>query len=175
MLQTTELSGLRLDLRLMDAGDEALYCALYCDAQVMRYVGVPLTEAAARRAFAATLRINAACCWIPSYWTMLERHSGTRIGLVGLVSGASKEQAELGILILPSWQGRGYAADALSMLMRQACAATSLSCLHARHAAGNAAIFSVLTRLGFAHRLTTAGPPFAHHWELCREQALRAG
>ena len=175
MPQRTELSGPRLDLRRMGAGDEALYCALYCDEGVMRHIGSPLSEVAARRAFAATLRINASCSWVPSYWAIVERQSSARIGLAGLVCGASKEDAELGILILPGWQGRGYAKDALSMLMGQACSATSLNRLHARHAAANGAMFRVMTQLGFARKFTAEETPLALHWQLYCQEDPRAG
>lgn len=100
---------------------------------------------------------------------MVERQSGARIGLAGLVCAASKDDAELGILILPGWQSRGYAADAMSMLMGQACSATSLNRLHARHAAGNVAMSSVLNRLGFARTSTDAVLAPGCHWELSRE------
>lgn len=175
MPQRTEPSGPRLDLRRMGTADEALYCALYCDAQVMRHIGMPLSEVAARRAFAATLRINATCSWVPSYWAMVERQSSTSIGLAGLVGGATKDDAELGILILPGWQGRGYAADAMSMLISRACSATPSTCLHARHAAANGAMFRVMTQLGFARKFTAEETPLALHWQLYCQEGPRAG
>ena len=135
----------------------------------MRHIGLPLSEVAARRAFTATLRINASCSWVPSYWAIVERQSSARIGLAGLVCGASQDGAELGILVLPGWQGRGYAADALSMLISQACSAASLNRVHARHAAGNEAMSSVLHRLGFARTSNDAALSPGCHWELSRE------
>lgn len=45
----------RLQLRLLGAGDADFYCGLYQDAEVMHWIGVPLSTAQARQSFHAAL------------------------------------------------------------------------------------------------------------------------
>lgn len=169
MLQRSELQRPQLSLRRLGADDEDLYCALYCDAGVMRHVGEPLTVGAARRAFAATVRINASPSWVPSYWVIEAQQQRACVGLMGMIRGASDLDAELGILIRPAWQGRGCAVEALTMLVQRAFSATPLTSLHARHAGGNRAMLGVLRRLGFAPKSPDAELSLGCQWELSRE------
>jgi RimJ/RimL family protein N-acetyltransferase len=160
-----ELNGPRLQLRTLDAGDADLYCALYCDARVMRHVAPPLSPMHARRAFAATWRADAECAARQGHWVIIERHGSVAIGLIGLTR-VSPMTAELGILILPDRHRRGYAKEALSLLVEHVFSATPLTCLLARHAASNGAMAAVLTGLGFAPLPVDANSAFAWRWEL---------
>ena len=55
---TPERTDRRFDLRLLSADDEPLYRSIYSDAETMRYVGAPLSDAEAAASFRAALRGN---------------------------------------------------------------------------------------------------------------------
>lgn len=164
-----ELHGPRLHLRPLTAADADLYCALYTDAELMRQVTAPLTEAAARRAFAAALAAQIAQHAAGAYWVLVERMERVEIGLLGLVGRVGSDTAEVGALILPDWQSRGYAAEAISALADYAFATLLLNQLDTRHAAGNRAATGLMDKLGFVLTSTAAAGAHAHRWELRRD------
>lgn len=170
-----ELGGPRLQLRPLAAADEALYCAIYTDADLMRQVAPVLTASAAHHAFAAALQANASGASATAYWALIERLSGVKVGILGLVGPAASDAAEVGAMILPGWHSRGYAAEAIAALADYAFARLSLTRLHTRHAAGNAAAIGLMHKLGFA--LTTSAATGAHacRWELRRERWRQTG
>lgn len=170
-----ELGGPRLQLRPLAAADEALYCAIYTDAALMRQVAPVLTAGAAQRAFAAALVANASGASPSAYWALIERQSGVKVGILGLVGRAASDAAEVGAMILSAWHSRGYAAEAIVALADYAFASLSLTRLHTRHAAGNAAAIGLMDKLGFELTATAATGAHACRWELRREQWPQAG
>lgn len=165
-----ELNGPRLCLRPLHAGDEALYCAVYGDAELMRQIAAPLTAAAARRAFAAALRANAAGNPHTAYWVLFEREQRTDVGLLGLLGAPRGIDAEVGAMILPGCQGRGHAAEAIAELADFAFTQLPLMRLHTRHAAANGAAIGLMHKLGF---VPIASDALGHRWELLRESWWR--
>lgn len=170
-----ELGGPRLVLRPLAASDEAVYCAVYTDAELMREVAAPLTLAQAQRAFAAALAANASDTSHSAYWVLVERQSAVGIGILGLVGRAASDAAEVGAMILPGWHSRGFAAEAIAALADHAFASLSLNRLHTRHAAGNAAAAGLMNKLGFVLTTIAAAGAHACRWELRCEHWPRAG
>lgn len=136
----------RLHLRLMDERDEALYCRLYADPEVMRHIAAPLSAEAARRSFRAGCRQQSARV---QRWIVCERASDDcdGIGLVGLFLAG--DEAELGIMLLARAQGRGYAAEAIAGMTDRVFASPTLQLLRTRQAPGNTAVVALMRRLGF--------------------------
>jgi RimJ/RimL family protein N-acetyltransferase len=151
----------RLRLRPLAGEDGDSYVALYGDATVMRHVRPPLTEAEARRSFSSALRQQQE---VPPRrrWWALQTPGGTEtFGLAGLAyAGAG---AELGILLGPTWQGRGLASDAVRALCAHAFDRQALSAISARHGAGNQAAQHLFVRAGFEPAPAPAGEC---HWHL---------
>lgn len=91
----------------MDASDAGLYRALYTDPRVMAEIGPPLTPEAADAAFARVVRHNGLD--VPGHraWTIEDRETDERLGLVALVREGDGTTAELGIMLVPAaWTGR---------------------------------------------------------------------
>lgn len=142
----------RARLRGLVPEDEALYCALYTDLDVMALIGEPLSLAAAKRAFAIACRRNADPAARERYWSILDRGTGRGIGLLALIAGASDPgDAEFGVMLLPAAQGRGLARELNEALLEQAFArgGWGLHRLWARHAQRHGAAAAVLARSGF--------------------------
>lgn len=136
----------RLHLRPLGGGDEALYCRIYTDPELMRHVGTPLSDDAARRSFRAACR-QAAWPTPTPWWVMSERDSRTAIGVLGMVRRDAA--AEIGILLLVESQGRGFAAEAITTLVGLAFADPGLALLWLGHAPDNAAMLGLMEKLEF--------------------------
>lgn len=107
------LTGPRLGGRLLREEDRPHYRALYAHAEVMRWIGPTLSPERADAVFARALAHNTARHPGHRFWTIFERQSGARIGLISLRRNGSS--AELGYMSFPDWWNRGYAREAFAM------------------------------------------------------------
>jgi RimJ/RimL family protein N-acetyltransferase len=149
------LSGTRLQLQPLDGSDEAVVVALYSDPETMRHIAAAQSRATAQRSFAAALRMNAATPPRRRTWAM--RLDGTTIGVIGLVFDADGSGAELGVVLPPTRQGRGFATEAISALADHAFATLALRRLHTRHDPAHALAAGLMTTLGFARSAAVDG------------------
>lgn len=145
----------RMHARPLGPADEAFYCALYSDPAVMALIGVPKSPREALRGFALACRRNADAASGERRWVVLERATGAAIGLLALLRDGSGA-AELGVMLLPSAQGRGLARELNDAVVGLAFSpgGWALDRLWARHAQGHAAAAAALAASGFR-----PGPP----------------
>lgn len=108
----------RLRVRPLVDADEALYCGLYTDAGLMRYVGTPLPAAVAQRSFRAALAAAARPQPPHLYLSLRPHDGGEAVGVCALrdidTTGA---RAELGLMLRRETFAHGYACEALSGLI----------------------------------------------------------
>lgn len=146
----------RLHLRPLRAEDEALYCTLYTDPDVMSHIGKPLEPEAARRQFAIACRRNGAGDGMERRWTVSDRSTGRPVGLLALLADrADRDNVELGVMLLPAAQGRGFARELNDAVVARAfgTGGWGLRRVWARHASGHAAAAAALGASGFAPAL----------------------
>lgn len=154
----------RLWLAPLGAGDRALYLRLYGDAATLREVGTALCPAAAARAFDAVLAALAADPPRAAYWAL--RDVGDEaFGLMALAFDAARTRAELGLVLPPPRQHRGYASEAIGGLLPRLRAFPGLASVWTRHRKDHAGAAGLMRRTGFAPDGTRGG--FAH-WRLDR-------
>lgn len=166
----------RLHLRPLRRDDEAIYCALYTDAGVMRHVVEPLTAAAAQRAFAAVMRQLAAVPPQSHYWILASRGAGEALGLMALVPDREDGMsAEVGVLLFGPAQCRGYAAEAIAALADAVFAAPDHRRLWTRHGRENPAAVGLMRKLGFEPIEDAATGPAPVRWQLWRGTWLARG
>lgn len=140
----------RLSLRPMGEHDAGIVCALYGDSGVMRRVGPPLDEAAARRAFARMLAQAVASPPRGHYWMILPQGSEDPVGLIAVVHDrAAPDGAECGILLQRRAQACGYATEAIATVALAAFAGYGVTRLWTRHAVDNTAVVALMRRLEF--------------------------
>lgn len=107
----------RLRLRALAAGDLALFRDLYCDAEVMRFIGRPLTPEHAAASFRATLDAMRQPL-APRFFAVIEKQGGRGIGICAMQAPATRERSvEIGIMLRRDARRRQYAREALSALM----------------------------------------------------------
>lgn len=153
-------------LRPFDEGDLALYAALFMDAEVMRAVDTPFDAARAARAAAATLRHQHTDDGRFRHW-VIEHDEGT-VGLLGLALRSeawTNGEAELGVLLWPSWQCRGAATAAITALLPWAVDVAGLATLTCHHAEGHVSAAALMRRVGFTRCAPRTGVRLPVGWE----------
>lgn len=143
---------LRLHLRPLDADDEALYCALYTDPEVMAHIGSPLSREAARGGFAEACRRNGDPDRGDRRWVVLDRISGEALGLLAVLGEApDAPEVELGVMLIPTAHGRGLARELNAAVVARAFGpgGWGLQRVWARYAPGHGAAAATLAASGF--------------------------
>jgi RimJ/RimL family protein N-acetyltransferase len=153
----------RLRLRPMQDGDRDLYVTLYSDADTMRHIAPAQSAEAAARGFLVALAATQASPPARRFWVMCDL-SGAEVGLLGLDHDAPGS-GEVGALIPPPHQGRGYATEAIAALADHAFGALCLQRLHTRHAAGHGLAAGLMSGLGFEPAPDAPGP-HPQRWQL---------
>ena len=101
-------------------------------------------------------------------WVIREIQSLAPAGLLGL--DCNEQRAEVGALILPTHQGRGFAAEAIAAVADYAFDALGLTQLHTRHDGGHAAAAALMRKLGFEPNPQTSARGPDNFWQLSPEQ-----
>ena len=160
---------MRLQLRPLGEDDEALYCRLYTDPELMRHIAAPMSVEAARRNYRAACLVQSPQ---KQRWIITERSTGEGIGLLGLF--AEGAAAEVGVMLLFGSQGRGYAAEAIAAIADRVFAADGMDRLWTRHAPGNGLATGLMRKLGFLCEGMHGTEQL--RWEMQRERwLLRSG
>jgi RimJ/RimL family protein N-acetyltransferase len=82
-------------------------------------------------------------------YTLIRRHDGVRIGCCGLYDREGLSGVDLGFALLPAFEGKGYAFEASSRILRAAWEEFALPELSAITTPGNRSSQQLLEKLGF--------------------------
>jgi RimJ/RimL family protein N-acetyltransferase len=165
------LTSARLRIAPLVASDLGFYKRLYCDPQTMALVGDPLSSAAAGRSFEAALRCHLRSPAKRLSWTLTDVSMNEQIGLLALIRelpDLGSDDAEVGALILPSAQGRAYAAEAIATLAAHAFGDLGIDRLVTRHSRDNRGADGLMRKLGF-RRVADGDGAQPCRWELERD------
>ena len=166
----------RLQLRPLGQADEALYCRLYSDPGVMRHIAAPLSDEAARTAFATVLRLMRQDAPALHVWVVRDGASGAELGIVALFRDAGSVDArEVGAMLLVEGQRRGVAAAAIGAVADHVFdpadgAGPALRLLWTRHASGNAAAARLMSRMAFQRQVPRSAEQAEVRWQMSRER-----
>lgn len=167
----------RLHLRPLGEGDEALYCHLYTDPDLMRHIGTPMSADAAQRSFHRACGLATQSAPSMQLWVITEHGSPVGLGLLARVRhGDAVDVAEMGIMLAAEGQGRGLAAEALGALTDQIFALPEIRMVWTRQSPDNAAVVRLMHRLGFERGEAPGNSAVEWRWQLDRDrwQARRA-
>ena len=111
----------RLGFRLIEAGDEALYCGLFTDAKSVEHFCSPLSVERAKQSFAKALAVSAVKPLKQRITTVVDKGSKKTLGIasIRLVDPVSRI-AEVGILLKPNAQAQRFATEASLALISSA-------------------------------------------------------
>lgn len=160
----------RLHVRPLAECDEALYCSLYTDPKVMRYIATPVSLEAAQRSFRAACRLQSP--W-PQRWIVSERGTCDDIGMLAFF--ADGDAAEIGVMLLADRQGRGYASEAIAALVDRVFNTPvldrpALLRLWARHTPDNKSMSSLMEGLGFQREAMGSTADVEVRWQITRDR-----
>ncbi|KYP94785.1 GCN5 family acetyltransferase [bacteria symbiont BFo2 of Frankliniella occidentalis] len=144
-----KIDSLRLEYRRLCDTDWPLFLALHDDRQVMNFISDPLDEETIRRHyFEPRLR-----SWQPGckHWLCLvisEKTTGIPIGVTGFIE-RSDSIAEVGFILKPEFQGKGYGSESLKDIIQFALTHYQYHKLVATVTSGNEASRRTLASAGF--------------------------
>lgn len=114
-----ELETDRLRFRMLRDGDFATYETWCANIDIMRYLGGrTLNRVEAWRNMAYLIGHWALRGY--GYYAVEEKSTGRLVGRIGFTNSAGWPDFELGWTIVPEFQGRGYATEGATMLLRYA-------------------------------------------------------
>ena len=144
-----EFSSNHLDFRLLKAADREIFISLYQDPKVMRKIGPVLSEEKAEALFEIALARNKEKSLGQKVWTIYERSSERNAGLLMLRAAKFSERAEVGVILTPSMNLKGYGREAVKAIINVAHK-WQLSFIFACYKKDHLAVEKSLVRLGFA-------------------------
>ncbi|WP_241596763.1 GNAT family N-acetyltransferase [Rosenbergiella epipactidis] len=148
-LPVDKIDSLRLEYRSLCDTDWPLFLALHVDRQVMTFISDPLDEETIRRHyFEPRLRP-----WQPGckHWLCLiisEKTTGIPIGVTGFIE-RSDGIAEVGFILKPEFQEKGYGRESLKDIIQFALTHYHYHKLVATVTSGNEASRRTLVSAGF--------------------------
>jgi ribosomal-protein-alanine N-acetyltransferase len=148
-------------------------CALYADAEVMRFIGTGVRSHEQSRANLEALRAQADRLGF-GYWVVRDRGNGERLGGALLMVRHQGAPVELGFLFARAAWGRGIATEAARLLVAHAFDVLRLPELQAFIDVNNAASGAVLRKAGLRDRGLATGPYLTidQRFSLTREEWL---
>lgn len=163
----------RLRLRPMEARDEAMFCHLYTDPDVMRRIVPPLSAEAAAQSFARARNHNAKDTpghrfWAIDYTLADGASSDTVIGMAALLR--TGDSAELGVMLRNGWWNRGISSEAFVPLIAHGFTGMNLSLIYAQRPDDDHALIidRLLGRFGFVRTPDKVSDKTLCRWELPR-------
>nr|WP_255488470.1 GNAT family N-acetyltransferase [Rhodanobacter sp. MP1X3] len=147
---TFELETERLQLRLLEAGDETLFCGLYTDPETMRFIAPPLSAAQAISSFRKIVVRQYEPSLEGRFLAVLERATRQPVGICGTSQhDVDALRLEVGILLRLEARGRGLAHEALMALMKRIFAMSPIQEICVRFSAECPAVERLNIRIGF--------------------------
>ena len=144
------LAGPRIKLSVFDESDLELFVEISMSPEMMEHVYVPCSFEEANEAF-----IEKSQPWSKDSdgWLSFgisEELTGEKLGNIGLkITDHEANIAEVGFMIKPSAQGKGFAGEALSLLKNYAFLELGLNKLVATCSVNNSGSYKLLEKHGF--------------------------
>ena len=133
----------------MDAGDLALFRALYSDARTMRHIGRPMSPELARASLHATLEAGRKPHG-PRFFVIVERRHRHAVGLCSVQPVALRERSvEIGIMLRRDARRRRIASEAVSALMTAVLRTLPIDTIWVQYRKANRAAARLFDALGF--------------------------
>ena len=162
----------RLTIRLLSDADEALYCGLYMDPVVMRFIGPPLSRERAARSFRKALELSHQPTFGRRIHVLIERATRQAIGISGShLADAQHGRAEVGTLLRTASHAQRFAMEYSTALITSAFRRPQVREIWAHAPKDHGASEHLLIKLGFSRgvEVVSAGRPAGCAWSVTRE------
>ncbi|RTR29715.1 GNAT family N-acetyltransferase [Shewanella atlantica] len=153
----------RLKVRRLEEQDKPFYCSLYTCSETMKNIAAPFTQTKAEQSFNTAMKILKKEQPKHLVWVMLNKESGTPVGIFGLTwpepkstkaaspkaegtktaspktesTRAESTKAEIGILLTPQSVKKGFAIELIRHFLSRCNCFEGLTHLQANVSAGN--------------------------------------
>jgi RimJ/RimL family protein N-acetyltransferase len=144
------LAGHRIKLSLFDESDLELFVELSMSSVVMEHVYDPCSYEEANEAFIAKSQPWSieSDDWLS--FSISDTITGEKLGSIGLkIINHEARIAEVGFMIKPSAQGKGFAGEALGIIKNYALSELNLNKVVATCSVNNTGSFKLLEKQGF--------------------------
>lgn len=145
----------RLILKPLSEDDWELFRELHQSRDVLRYVSDPFTDSGISERFNSRLGEwkKTTKQWLTL--TIIDKATKNKIGVTGFYSEWEPyQQAELGFLLSPEFQGKGYGKESIIAVIGYAFNQCHFHKVIATVTEGNSPSFNLLKALGFTHEGT---------------------
>lgn len=146
-LPLTVLETKRCIVREMTEDDLDRLYEIYADPSVTAYMEPLFEDRDEERAYIRNYIERIYAFYGYGLWSILDKESGLLIGRAGIEQ--KEEYAELGYMIAPEYQNRGYATEVCREILMYAEGALGLSEIHAMVHEGNEVSQKLCDKLGF--------------------------
>jgi RimJ/RimL family protein N-acetyltransferase len=117
----------RIRARLIEQHDRGMYLDLYTPPEVMAQIGPAMSVDAATAMFEQAFKQSHDAAALARHWQIADGRSGKALGIVALIPRRlTPTHGEIGTMLLPQAQGRGYGLDALNGLVEAVIAQRSI-------------------------------------------------
>lgn len=162
----------RLRMRPLDARDEGLHCALYCDAETMRFICPPLSREQALKDFRAFIKQPRPARG-PHLFAIEPKGSGAAFGICAAVHiDAAQTRAEVGVMLQSGARGQGYAREALAGMVRSTFLQRTVRTVWVQCSALNPLVERMVSSIGFVlddQDAAGEGPLSQRTWSVQRQ------
>jgi len=145
------LAGPRINLSVFDESDLELFVEISMSQEMMEHVYDPCSFEEANEAFIAKSQSWSmeSDGWLS--FGISDLSTGEKLGNIGLkITNHEAQIAEIGFMIKPSAQGKGFAGEALSLIKKYALSELNLNKLVATCSINNTGSASLLEKHGFS-------------------------
>jgi RimJ/RimL family protein N-acetyltransferase len=150
-----QIETARLILKPISENDWELFEELHQSNEVIKYVSEPFSDSEIKERFTARLGQwnKTSNRWLTL--TITEKATGNKVGVTGFYpEWEPYQQAELGFLLSPKSQGKGFGRESTLAVIDYAFNQCNFHKLIATVTEGNTPCFKLLKKLGFIHEGT---------------------
>lgn len=148
--ETFSCEAERPRLRPLEAGDEALFHALYTNPETMRYIDEPWTPVAAAERFRKAIRRQGKSPLCGRFLVILGGNAQAPLGICGMSHyDPVAMRIEVGMVLLREGRRSGIGRGSLTALVDLAFEEEQVNEVYARFAPRNAAARNLVARIGF--------------------------
>ncbi len=145
-----------IDLNPLSKNDFPLFKKIYTNAELMCYIGNPLSIEKVQRLFAQALKQRDKEKPKYIYYVISMKKSGKTVGLIGLLWNQKLTTTiEIGIIIQKSYQNQGVAKIAMKMLIHKVFKESSVTKIIGLCHRQNSRVNTMMLNLGFTTTKTT--------------------
>jgi len=133
--------------------DQELYFKVYTDAEIMKYIGEPLSQKRVEGAWRASIEQESITPVLRKTWTLTEIDSSRSVGIAAFgLEDKEDKTATIGCMFVLEAHGRGYATAVLQKVTELAFDKYGVNKLTSYSVIANKASFKLMVRLGYSYK-----------------------